>query len=45
MPLLHALTDPCDLTDPSLRNASPAQPAPLALSDRRNRVMGLNNGG
>ena len=43
MPLLHALTDPCDLTDPSLRNASPAQPAPLALSDRRNRVMGLNN--
>ena len=43
MPLPPASTDPCDLTDPSLRNASPAQPAPLALSDRRNRVMGLNN--
>ena len=45
MPLPPASTNPCDLTDPSLRNASPAQPAPLALSGRRNRVMGLNNGG
>ncbi len=43
MPQPASSTGSCDLADTRLRNATPAQSAPLTLSDRRNRVMWLNN--